>query len=100
VTDPAGRWRLRRRSGLLPPLGFMRKRIAGDRGATLLGPLPLPFRVERRGERVALRYRPPLVPLVDELHPDGPSAYRGRARLGPIPLGRFDMWREGTPPPR
>jgi len=78
----------------------MRKRIAGDEGATVIGPLRLPFRVERRGEGVALRYRPPLVGLVDELRPDGGDAYRGRARLGPLPLGRFDMWREGSAPPR
>lgn len=87
----AGEWRLRRRSGLLPPLGLMRKRIAAGAGATHLGPVRLRFRVERRGDRVLLRYRAPLLGLVDELTPDGAGGFDGRARLGPLPLGRFAM---------
>lgn len=87
-----GDWRLARRSGLLPPLRFMRKRIGIDAGATLIGPVRLPFRVERHGARTLLRYRLPLLGLVDELRPDGRGGHDGRARLGPLPLGAFAMW--------
>jgi len=46
VTSLEGRWRVERESGLLPPFGLS-KRIAGGRGATLVGPVPVAsFRVE------------------------------------------------------
>lgn len=84
-----GSWDVERVSGLLPPLVGVRKRIAGAKGVTALGPLPgLPFDVVGR----ELRYRGPLRGLVDVLEPagdrvDGVAVYRGR------PLGRFRMRR-------
>jgi hypothetical protein len=48
TSELAGRWRVERTSGLLPPFG-LRKRIGTDGGWTALGPLPLaPFRVHGR----------------------------------------------------
>ena len=45
MSELAGRWRVERVGGLLPPFG-LRKRIGRDGGWTALGPLPLaPFRV-------------------------------------------------------
>ena len=41
-----GIWDVRRTGGLLPPLLGVRKRIAGGRGATTVGPAPgVPFDV-------------------------------------------------------
>ena len=78
-----GLWLVRRTGGLLPPLVGVRKRIEGGNGATTLGPLRLPFRVENR----TLRYRfPP--GLVDELEPDD-DGFRGRALVFGRELGRF-----------
>lgn len=84
-----GVWEVRRVSGLLPPLFGVRKRIAGNRGVTTLGPLRSPFDVVGR----ELRYRGLLTRgLVDALEPDGEewlgtARYRGRA------VGRFAMRR-------
>ncbi len=85
-----GLWRVRRTGGLLPPLPGLRKRIAGDRGWTELGPLRAPFHVEG-GE---LRYRWPLRWLVDELAPAG-EGYTGRALLAGREYGRFRLQPEG-----
>ena len=53
---PAGRWRVERISGLLPPHG-LRKRIGPDAGSTRLGPVPLAvFRV--RGPTLDYRLLP------------------------------------------
>lgn len=86
-----GIWNVERRSGVLPPLIGVRKRIAGDRGETLVGPLlRLPFDVRGR----SLRYRGVLRGLVDELEPAGDGVYSGRATLGGRPLGTFVMRRK------
>jgi ferritin-like metal-binding protein YciE len=90
-----GHWRLERLGGLLPPMVGLRKRIRGDRGETLAGPLPgLPFRVERSGDRASLAYHPPLWPLVDELSLGDDGSWLGRTMLGGRELGRFRMTRE------
>lgn len=66
--DLGGDWRVERLGGLLPPMVGVWKRIRGERGETHLGPLlRYPFRVERRGGRPALVYRPPFSALVVEL---------------------------------
>ncbi len=84
-----GLWNVRRTSGVLPPLVGVRKRIAGARGDTRVGRLPgVPFRVVGH----TLRYRPPLLGLVDHLEPEG-QGYRGRATLFGRELGRFTMRR-------
>jgi hypothetical protein len=81
-----GEWDVRRTGGFLPPLLGVRKRIDGARGATLFGPVPVRFDVVGR----ELRYRAPLLGLVDELEPDG-SGFSGRALLFGRELGRFRM---------
>ena len=85
-----GDWEVRRASGALPPLYGVRKRIDGDSGETMLGPLRSPFDVVGR----ELRYRGLLTRgLVDSVEPgqdgwwDGVARYRGRT------LGRFAMRR-------
>jgi len=72
------------------------KRIRGDRGETRAGPLPgWSFRVERRGERVALVYRAPFSKFVDELEVTADGFFLGRSTLSGRELGRFRMVRSG-----
>jgi len=75
----------------------VRKRIHGDRGATGVGFLPgWPFRLERRGGRIALVYHPPFSALVDELlRAEADGSWLGRSTLGGCELGRFRMTRPG-----
>lgn len=84
-----GVWRVERTGGALPPLYGVRKRIRGGRGHTLFGPVPVRFAVVGR----ELRYRAPLLGLVDELTADG-DGFGGRAVLFGVELGRFRMLRE------
>ena len=94
--EPEGDWRVERLGGILPPMPGVWKRIRGSGGETCVGPLPAwPFRVERRGERVALVYRPPFSGFVDELRAGTDGAWNGRATLGGRELGRFRMVRIG-----
>jgi ferritin-like metal-binding protein YciE len=88
-----GDWRVERLGGLLPPMVGVRKRIRGDRGESRIGPLVVwPFRIERRGERVALLvYRAPFSGLVDELEAAADGSILGRSVLGGRELGRFRM---------
>ena len=67
----------------------VRKRIAGTRGVTTLGPLRFPFTVD--GLRLRYRFPPG---LVDELEPDG-DGYRGRALIAGREVGRFRLERPG-----
>ncbi|HWE82903.1 MAG TPA: hypothetical protein VG265_14725 [Gaiellaceae bacterium] len=93
VPEPAGldgRWRLERLDGFLPPLGFMRKEIAGSRGRTLVGGVPFRFRVAGR----ELRYRVPLIGLVDVVDAGEGDTRRGQARLFGRTVGSFLMTRE------
>jgi hypothetical protein len=88
--DLDGTWNVQRAGGLLPPLIGVRKRIHGDRGSTVLGPLPgAPFKVER----LSLHYLPPFSGFVDVLEPDGRDRYRGRATFRGREFGRFTMER-------
>jgi hypothetical protein len=95
VTALDGEWRLHRRSGLLPPLAGVRKRIAGGRGATHVGPLPgVPFHVEPRpGGRAALVYARPLSVFVDILEPRAGGGWSGTGTLAGRAYGRFVMER-------
>jgi ferritin-like metal-binding protein YciE len=88
VEELDGVWYVRRTGGALPPLHGVRKRIGGDRGETLFGPVPVTFDV--RG--LELRYRPPLPGLVDVLERDG-DGYRGRTRLFGREIGTFELRR-------
>lgn len=80
-----GEWEVQRVGGALPPLVGVRKRIAGDRGVTMLGPLRFPFAV--RGLELHYRFPPG---LVDVLQPEG-EGFIGRATLFGRELGRFRL---------
>jgi hypothetical protein len=88
-----GEWRLRRTSGLLPPLGAARKLIDGTCGWTLLGSVSVPFDVVGN----ELHYRFPLSGMVDVLTPDGPDSAAGRATLFGRQYGTFRMERLPRP---
>ena len=80
MSELDGLWKVERVKGLLPPLLGVRKRIDGARGETKVGRFPgVSFDVEGR----QLRYRAPLLGLVDVLEPE-PGGFRGSARF----LGR------------
>ena len=85
-----GIWNVVRVGGALPPMVGVRKRIAGDRGATMVGKLRVPFDV--RGNE--LHYRAPFSGFVDVLEPstDG-SVFRGRATFRRKEFGRFELRR-------
>jgi hypothetical protein len=93
MSELDGDWELERLSGVLPPLGAIRKRIEGDRGSTILpGGLPkVPFAVVGR----ELRYRRPLAMFVDVLEPDA-DGWRGRATVFGRAFGEFRMSRRAT----
>jgi hypothetical protein len=77
-----GHWKVRRESGLLPPLGVS-KRIGEGRGWTRLLGLPVAsFRVLERGPGRTLRYT--VLPIRDELWPRSDGGWDGRGLL----LGR------------
>jgi len=82
-----GTWRVARLSGLLPPLGFVRKRIRDGRGWTIAGPVALPFDVSA----TSLRYRFPLRGLVDTLAPETTDPFAGTTTLFGRRLGTFRM---------
>jgi ferritin-like metal-binding protein YciE len=86
-----GVWEVRRKSGALPPLRGVRKRIHGGRGETLFGPVPVRF--DLRGRE--LRYRAPLIGLVDVLEPEdvgfcGRTIWFGR-KIGTFELRRTEV---------
>jgi hypothetical protein len=88
VADLDGMWNVERIGGALPPMKGVRKRIEGNRGVTLAGPVRMRFEV--RG--LELRYRAPFAGLVDLLEPDG-DGYRGRATFLGREFGRFRLSR-------
>jgi ferritin-like metal-binding protein YciE len=88
VVDLDGVWTVERVSGALPPMTGVRKRIRGSSGATLAGPVRMPFDV--RGTE--LRYRPPFVGFVDLLEPAGED-WNGRATWFGQEFGRFRLRR-------
>jgi ferritin-like metal-binding protein YciE len=89
MADLDGVWTVRRVSGALPPLTGVRKRIAGDRGETIVVRGPgMPFEV--RG--LELRYRAPLAFLVDRLEPDA-GGFRGTATAFGRTYGEFELRR-------
>jgi hypothetical protein len=89
VTDLDGVWRVKRLSGLLPPLLGVRKRIRGASGETAVGPLPgVPFDVVG----LSLRYRAPFRGFVDELEPTA-DGFRGRATFRGREFGQFALER-------
>ena len=83
-----GTWEVRRESGVLPPLAGVRKRITGTRGATIAGPLRVPFRVDG----LTLRYEEPFGTFVDELEPEN-GGFRGRATAAGRTYGTFTLRR-------
>ena len=84
-----GVWKVKRVSGLLPPLVGVQKRISGSSGQTRVGPLfGVPFDVVGRD----LHYCPPFQGFVDELEPTG-SGYLGRATFRGRVFGRFALER-------
>jgi hypothetical protein len=92
VGELDGIWKVERVGGALPPMIGVRKRIDGDRGATLVGRLRLPFDV--RGNE--LHYRAALRGLVDILEPSGDDAvWHGRATYRGKEFGRFELRRIG-----
>jgi hypothetical protein len=88
--EPAleGRWRVRRRSGLLPPMLGVTKVVDGARGWTQVGPLRAGFDVVGN----ELRYRGVLRPFVDVLEPDG-DGWSGRALVAGCEYARFALER-------
>jgi hypothetical protein len=90
-----GRWKVRRESGLLPPLGVS-KRIGVGSGWTLLAGLPVAsFRVEDAGgEARRLRYR--LLPIRDELSPRADGSWVGRGLLLGREFCRFRLEPSGS----
>jgi hypothetical protein len=88
VSTLDGLWKVERVSGALPPMLGVRKRVEGSRGATLVGPLAVPFETDGR----TLRYRPPFQAFVDVLEPDG-DAFSGRATFLGRELGCFRLTR-------
>ncbi len=87
-----GDWDVQRVSGVLPPLIGIRKRIEGDRGATILpGGVGVPFSVVGR----ELRYRRPFTMVVDVLEPEG-EGWHGRATVFGRTIGEFRMVRRAT----
>lgn len=89
MPDLDGIWNVQRLSGALPPLNRVRKRIAGDRGETVIGAVPgIPFDV--RG--LELHYRAPFGFLVDVLEPAG-EGFRGRATAFGYTFGEFELRR-------
>jgi len=89
MADLDGTWNVLRRSGALPPLVGVRKRIAGTRGETIVvGGRGIPFDV--RGNE--LRYRAPFAFLVDVLEPRA-NGYRGRATAFGRTYGEFELRR-------
>jgi hypothetical protein len=94
VSELDGDWELQRLCGALPPLRGLRKRIHGDRGATVLpGGLEVPFAVVG----LELRYRPPFTMVVDVLERDG-DGWRGRATVVGRTVGEFRMARTQLEP--
>jgi hypothetical protein len=91
--EVAGRWRVERVGGFLPP--GLRKRIGRGGGSTRLGPLPLAlFRVRGR----TLDYR--LLPIRDELTPAGDGSWLGRGLLFGREFCRFRLVRDDPSKPR
>jgi hypothetical protein len=89
VTELDGVWRVKRLSGLLPPLVGVRKRISGSAGETAVGPLPgATFDVVG----LSLRYRAPFRGFVDELEPTA-DGFHGRATFRGQEFGRFTLER-------
>jgi ferritin-like metal-binding protein YciE len=89
VSELDGVWDVRRTGGLLPPMTGVRKRIAGDRGVTVVGPIGgVPFTVEG----LELHYVAPFTGFVDVLTPDG-DGFSGRATFRGRTFGRFRLTR-------
>ena len=84
-----GVWKVRRVSGLLPPLVGVQKQISGSSGQTRVGPL-LGVRFDVVGRD--LHYCPPFQGFIDELEPAG-SGYLGRATFRGRVFGRFALER-------
>jgi hypothetical protein len=87
-----GLWHVRRVGGFLPPLVGMRKRIAGNRGTTIVGPLGVSFEVRGR----QLHYRAPFQGFVDVLEPIDDDHVRGRATFRGREFARFELIRAET----
>ena len=88
----SGRWSVERTGGLLPPLLGVGKRVEGARGWTTVAGIRL-ARFDVVG--LQLRYRAPFTGVVDQLVPETPSSYAGRATFRGRTFGTFRMTRVG-----
>ena len=89
LSDLDGQWDVERTGGFLPPLLGVRKRIAGNRGETRVGPfLGASFDVVGN----ELRYRRPFAGFVDVTEPDA-HGFSGRATFHRWTFGRFVLRR-------
>ncbi len=94
-----GRWAVRREGGLLPPLGFVEKRIEDRRGVTRAGPISRPFRVRAGARGPELAYTGPLSFVHDRLHRRDDDVWGGETFIAGVRIGRFRMVRIGSPDP-
>jgi hypothetical protein len=90
VSSLEGDWRVKRLSGVLPPLPIS-KHIEGQSGVTRIGRLRIPFRIVG----MTLQYRPPLQAFADELEASG-EGFVGRATLFGQEYARFRLVRDGN----
>ena len=86
MDEPVGTWDVERRSGFLPPLLGVRKRIGATTGETVVGPVRVRFDVVGR----ELHYRAPFAGFVDVLEHEAGS-WSGRALLRGREYGRFRL---------
>ncbi len=88
----AGRYRVERTGGLLPPMVGVTKRVEGTGGTTrVLDVLRVPFDVEATADGLRLVYRRPLRFLVDELRPGDGGVWHGVGTLGGRAYGTFRL---------
>ena len=89
MTELDGIWEVRRTGGMLPPLTGVRKRISGEHGETIAGPVRARFDVVGR----ELRYRGVFAGVVDVLSEEGGDGWSGRTLVAGREVGGFRLTR-------